>query len=198
MADSQVPWVLVAADDRLIPPPAQRATSERSGSTVTEVPGSHAVHVSDPAAVAGLIARAAKAVSSRWEDGAAVPATLSPRSEPATVGSGRVTPVPTTTCQKSPTGPGLTRRRSRRQAGRQADSCADPRRMRRRLLLERHLRPGRARIQARHQLGTPARAFTRLGANPRTAPATQELRARGRRGPARSPGPDHANPNLPT
>ncbi|MEZ0091373.1 pimeloyl-ACP methyl ester carboxylesterase [Streptacidiphilus sp. EB129] len=85
MADSQVPWgldalggavseaawrskpswYLVATDDRMIPPPAQRAMSERAGSAVTEVAGSHAVYVSDPAAVAALIVRAATSVSSR-------------------------------------------------------------------------------------------------------------------------------------
>ncbi|HMG29973.1 MAG TPA: alpha/beta hydrolase, partial [Jiangellaceae bacterium] len=80
MADSQVPWgldalngavsnaawrtkpswYLVATDDHMIPPPAQRAMSERAGATVTETPGSHAVYVSNPAAVAGLIAQAAR------------------------------------------------------------------------------------------------------------------------------------------
>jgi pimeloyl-ACP methyl ester carboxylesterase len=80
MADSQVPWgldalngpvsdpawrskpswYLVATDDRMIPPPAQRAMAERAGATVTETPGSHAVYVSDPAVVAGVIARAAE------------------------------------------------------------------------------------------------------------------------------------------
>jgi pimeloyl-ACP methyl ester carboxylesterase len=84
MADSQVPWgvdalggvvsepawrtkpswYLVAADDRMIPPPVQRAMSERAGSTVTETPGSHAVYVSNPAAVAAVIAQAAAAISS--------------------------------------------------------------------------------------------------------------------------------------
>jgi len=79
LADSQVPWgvgalggsitepawrvkpswYLVASDDRMIPPPAQRAMSERAGSTVVEVAGSHAVYVSQPAAVAALIAQAA-------------------------------------------------------------------------------------------------------------------------------------------
>src|SRR6266566_4819837 len=83
MADSQVPWgvgaldgsitepawrvkpswYLVATDDRMIPPPAQRAMSERAGSTVTEVPGSHAVYVSQPAAVAAVIAQAAAALN---------------------------------------------------------------------------------------------------------------------------------------
>jgi pimeloyl-ACP methyl ester carboxylesterase len=80
MADSQVPWglealggtiseaawrtkpswYLVATDDRMIPPPAQRAMSSRAGSTVAEVKGSHAVYVSQPRAVAGLIEKAAK------------------------------------------------------------------------------------------------------------------------------------------
>ncbi|MET7398775.1 alpha/beta hydrolase [Dactylosporangium sp. NPDC005572] len=52
-------WYLVAADDRMIPPPAQRAMSERAGSTVVEVPGSHAVYESRPDAVADLIRQAA-------------------------------------------------------------------------------------------------------------------------------------------
>jgi pimeloyl-ACP methyl ester carboxylesterase len=82
MADSQVPWgvdalggtvtepgwrakpswYLVAADDRMIPPPAQRAMAERTGATVTETPGSHAVYVSNPAAAAAVIAQAATAL----------------------------------------------------------------------------------------------------------------------------------------
>jgi len=85
MADSQVPWgvdalggvvsepawrskpswYLVAADDRMIPPSAQRAMSERAGSAVTETPGSHAVYVSNPAAVAAVIAQAATTASSQ-------------------------------------------------------------------------------------------------------------------------------------
>src|SRR6266446_6051710 len=80
MADSQVPWgvqalgatvsdaawrskpswYLVATDDRMIPPPAQRSMSKRAGSTVVETKGSHAVYVSQPAAVAALIERAAQ------------------------------------------------------------------------------------------------------------------------------------------
>ena len=80
MADSQVPWglgalsgaisepawrskpswYLVATDDRMIPPAAQRAMAERAGAVVTEVPGSHAVYLSQPAAVAALIERAAR------------------------------------------------------------------------------------------------------------------------------------------
>ncbi|MFI9593746.1 alpha/beta fold hydrolase [Nonomuraea sp. NPDC052265] len=79
MADSQVPWgvdalsgavtepawrqkkswYLVATEDRMIPPPAQRAMSERIGASVVEVVGSHAVYVSQPAAVADLIRHAA-------------------------------------------------------------------------------------------------------------------------------------------
>lgn len=80
MADSQVPWgvealegaitqpawrnkpswYLVATEDKMIPPPAQRAMSKRAGSTVVEVQGSHSVYVSQPQAVAALIAKAAK------------------------------------------------------------------------------------------------------------------------------------------
>ena len=79
MADSQVPWgvaaleeavtepawkskpswYLVATDDRMIPPDAQRGMSKRAGSTVVEVPGSHSVYVSNPKAVADLIKAAA-------------------------------------------------------------------------------------------------------------------------------------------
>jgi pimeloyl-ACP methyl ester carboxylesterase len=82
MADSQVPWgvealggtisqpawktkpswYLVATDDRMIPPAAQRFMAKRAGATVVEVAGSHAVYVSQPDAVAGLIAQAAKSL----------------------------------------------------------------------------------------------------------------------------------------
>ncbi len=81
MADSQVPWgvealggkisepawrnkpswYLVATEDGMIPPPAQRQMSERAGSTVVEVEGSHAIYQSQPAAVAELIEEAAQA-----------------------------------------------------------------------------------------------------------------------------------------
>src|SRR5215203_1956066 len=81
MADSQVPWgldalngavsepawkskpswYLVSTEDRMIPPDAQRAMSKRAGSTVGEVKGSHAVYVSQPDAVAAIIAKAANA-----------------------------------------------------------------------------------------------------------------------------------------
>ena len=80
MADSQVPWgvaalagevtapawkakpswYLVAADDKMIPPPAQRAMAGRAGATVVESRGSHAVYVSQPKAVAALIEQAAE------------------------------------------------------------------------------------------------------------------------------------------
>jgi len=82
MADSQVPWgvealsgtisepawktkpswYLVATDDKMIPPPAQRLMSKRAGSTVVEAAGSHAIYVSQPNAVAALIEEAAKGV----------------------------------------------------------------------------------------------------------------------------------------
>ena len=81
MADSQVPWgvnalggtiseaawrikpswYLVATEDRMIPPPAQRAMAERTGATVTEASGSHSIYLSQPAAVAALITQAATA-----------------------------------------------------------------------------------------------------------------------------------------
>jgi len=80
MADSQVPWgvaaltgvisepawrakpswYLVVTDDKMIPPAAQRAMSKRAGSTVVEVPGSHAIYVSQPGPVAALIEKAAE------------------------------------------------------------------------------------------------------------------------------------------
>ena len=80
MADSQVPWgvgalggtisepawktkpswYLVATDDKMIPPPAQRQMSARARATVVEHKGSHAIYVSQPAVVAALIERAAK------------------------------------------------------------------------------------------------------------------------------------------
>ena len=85
MADSQVPWgvdalsgsitepawrtkpswYLVTTEDRMIPPPAQRAMSERAGSTVVESAGSHSIYVSQPAAVASVIEQAASAVAIR-------------------------------------------------------------------------------------------------------------------------------------
>lgn len=58
-------WYLVATDDRMIPPPAQRAMSKRAGSTVVEVSGSHAVYVSKPAAVAELIKKAATSIATK-------------------------------------------------------------------------------------------------------------------------------------
>lgn len=51
-------WYLVATEDRMIPPPAQRAMAERAGASVVEAVGSHAVYVSQPAAVADLIRQA--------------------------------------------------------------------------------------------------------------------------------------------
>jgi pimeloyl-ACP methyl ester carboxylesterase len=56
-------WYLVASDDKMIPPPAQRQMSQRAGSTVSEVAGSHAIYVSQPQAVASLIEKAAASLS---------------------------------------------------------------------------------------------------------------------------------------
>jgi pimeloyl-ACP methyl ester carboxylesterase len=56
-------WYMVAKDDKMIPPDAQRGMSRRVGATVVEVAGSHAVYVSQPNAVASFIAKAAQALS---------------------------------------------------------------------------------------------------------------------------------------
>ena len=81
MADSQVPWgvdalggavsepawkskpswYLIAADDHMIPPPAQQMMSKRAGATTIESPGSHAVYVAQPRTVAALTEMAAAA-----------------------------------------------------------------------------------------------------------------------------------------
>lgn len=58
-------WYLVATDDRMIPPPAQRSMAKRAGSSVVEVKGSHAVYVSQPETVAQLIKKAAKSLSTK-------------------------------------------------------------------------------------------------------------------------------------
>ncbi len=83
MADSQVPWgvnalagaitdpawkvktsyYLVASDDRMIPPPAQRAMAGRAKATVVETAASHSVYVSKPEVVAKLIEQAAEAAA---------------------------------------------------------------------------------------------------------------------------------------
>jgi pimeloyl-ACP methyl ester carboxylesterase len=87
MADSQVPWgvealngavsepawrskpswYMVATDDRMIPPPAQRAMSGRAGATVVEEAGSHSIYVSRPQATAALIKEAARALDRTHE-----------------------------------------------------------------------------------------------------------------------------------
>ena len=79
MADSQVPWgvdalggqvtrpawrtkpswYLVATDDHMIPPPAQRVMADRAGATVSEVAASHSVYISQAPATADLIKQAA-------------------------------------------------------------------------------------------------------------------------------------------
>jgi len=85
MADAQVPWnvaapagaiteaswrtkpswYLVTTQDRMIPPPAQRTMAGRIGATQSEVTASHSVYVSQPEAVATLIAQAAAAATDR-------------------------------------------------------------------------------------------------------------------------------------
>jgi pimeloyl-ACP methyl ester carboxylesterase len=58
---SKPSYYLVAADDHMIPPPAQRAMAKRAAATIVEAPGSHANYVSKPSAVAKLIEEAANA-----------------------------------------------------------------------------------------------------------------------------------------
>ena len=59
---SKPSWYLVAHDDRMIPPPAQQFMAQRAGAVVVGTPGSHAIYVSQPAAVAKLIKEAARGV----------------------------------------------------------------------------------------------------------------------------------------
>jgi pimeloyl-ACP methyl ester carboxylesterase len=53
-------WYLIATNDRMISPDAQRAMAKRAGATIVEVKGSHAVYVSQPGAVAAFIEQAAR------------------------------------------------------------------------------------------------------------------------------------------
>lgn len=96
MADSQVPWgvqafdgrisrpawkvkpswFVVAQDDRMIPPQAQRAMAGRAGATVHSLPGSHAIYVANPPAIATYIEEAAEATRA----GAAREQTMPPAS----------------------------------------------------------------------------------------------------------------------
>ena len=55
-------WYLQVRDDKMIPYPAQQFMAKRAGATVAEVPGSHAIYVSNPSAVAALIEQAASGV----------------------------------------------------------------------------------------------------------------------------------------
>ncbi|MFE4499579.1 alpha/beta fold hydrolase [Rhodococcus sp. NPDC056743] len=52
-------WYLVAGDDRVIPPAAQRFMANRMGANTSELPTSHASLVSQPNAVADVIVAAA-------------------------------------------------------------------------------------------------------------------------------------------
>jgi pimeloyl-ACP methyl ester carboxylesterase len=85
MADAQVPWgvdapagaitspawrtkpswYMITTEDRMIPPPAQRAMAGRVGATLSEVAASHSVYLSQPEAVATLIAQAAAGAADR-------------------------------------------------------------------------------------------------------------------------------------
>jgi pimeloyl-ACP methyl ester carboxylesterase len=53
-------WYLVASQDRIIPPEAERAMAERAGATTVEIDSSHVAMMSHPAAVTRLIRAAAR------------------------------------------------------------------------------------------------------------------------------------------
>lgn len=57
-------WYLVATEDKMIPPDAQRFMSKRVGATVQESVGSHAIYISHPEVVAKFIEKAADSVKS--------------------------------------------------------------------------------------------------------------------------------------
>jgi pimeloyl-ACP methyl ester carboxylesterase len=62
---SRPSWYLQVRDDKMVPYPAQQFMAKRPGATVVEVPGSHAIYVSNPNAVAALIDQAANGVKQR-------------------------------------------------------------------------------------------------------------------------------------
>lgn len=55
-------WYVLATEDRVIPPEAQRRMATRANATITEVRGSHAVYISQAEAVAVAIDAAARAL----------------------------------------------------------------------------------------------------------------------------------------
>jgi pimeloyl-ACP methyl ester carboxylesterase len=55
-------WYLLGTEDKAIPPETQRYMAERAGSSIVEVPASHASMVSQPRATTDLILAAARAV----------------------------------------------------------------------------------------------------------------------------------------
>jgi pimeloyl-ACP methyl ester carboxylesterase len=62
---SKPSWYLVATEDRMIPPAAQHAMAGRAGATLSTVTASHSVYLSQPEAVATLIAQAAAGAAER-------------------------------------------------------------------------------------------------------------------------------------
>ena len=61
-------WYIVATADQLIPPGGQRFMARRAGAHSLEVDASHAIALTQPAAVAGHIAAAASSASRRPHD----------------------------------------------------------------------------------------------------------------------------------
>ena len=53
-------WYVLSTEDRVIPPSAQRRMATRANAEVIEVRASHAVHISQPEAIAGAVDTAAR------------------------------------------------------------------------------------------------------------------------------------------
>lgn len=59
---SKPSWYVVATDDLIIPPDAERGMAQRAGATTTEMPGGHIAFVVDPQPVVDAIEKAASGV----------------------------------------------------------------------------------------------------------------------------------------
>ena len=55
-------FYLICTEDKMIPPPAQELMAKRMGATVSSVPSSHSPFMSQPQAIADMIAQAAETV----------------------------------------------------------------------------------------------------------------------------------------
>jgi pimeloyl-ACP methyl ester carboxylesterase len=62
---SKPSWYVVAEQDHMIPPPAQKAMAQRAGATVTSLGTSHVAMMAKPSEVAAVIVAAAKSLRSQ-------------------------------------------------------------------------------------------------------------------------------------